>query len=175
MSLVSFAFGGVKFTHPAGKIRFKFKGAFCKPNAVKFELKTAVNFTKFKILFTLAFCLRLVKFNEFKTAKFALGRAALPAMFAAFFKFNKILPVTLKPEPKKTATNFMYAAQVLLHQNLAQTVKLGSSNLTVNFKILDQALAKFYKFVLTESNLQNLLNFKSAAENLEPQKVKFDV
>ena len=132
MSLVSSAFGGVKFTHPAGK----FKGMFCEPNAVKFELKNAVNFTKFKILFTLTFCLRLVKFNEFKAAKFALGRAALPAMFAAFFKFNKILPVTLKSEPKKTATNFMYAAQVLLHQNLAQTVKLGSSNLTVNFKIL---------------------------------------
>ena len=162
MSLVSSAFGGVKFTHPA-----KFKGAFNEPNAV--------NFTKFKILFTLAFCPRLVKFNEFKAAKFALGRAALPAMFAAFFKFNKILPVTLKPEPKKTATNFMYAAQVLLHQNLAQTVKFESSNLTVNFKILDQALAKFYKFVLTESNLQNLLNFKSAAANLEPQKVKFNV
>lgn len=137
MSLVSSAFGGVKFTHPAGK----FKGAFHEPNAVKF----------------------------------ALGRAALPAMFAAFFKFNKILPVTLKPEPKKTATNFMYAAQVLLHQNLAQTVKLGSSNLTVNFKILDQALAKFYKFALAESSLQNLLNFKSAAVNLATQKVKFDV
>lgn len=171
MSLVSSAFGGVKFTHSAGK----FKGAFFEPNAVKFELKNAVNFTKFKILFTLAFCPRLVKFNEFKAAKFALGRAALPAMFAAFFKFNKILPVTLKPEPKKTATNFMYAAQVLLHQNLAQTVELGSPNLTVNFKILDQALAKFYKFALTESSLQNLLNLKSAAENLEPQKVKFDV
>ena len=171
MSLVSSAFGGVKFTHPAGK----FKGAFFEPNVVKFELKNAVNFTKFKILFTLAFCPRLVKFNEFKAAKFALGRAALPAMFAAFFKFNKILPVTLKPEPKKTATNFMYAAQVLLHQNLAQMVKFESSNLTVNFKILDQALAKFYKFVLTESNLQNLLNFKSAAANLEPQKVKFNV
>jgi|GEM_PF-2201934 len=171
MSLVSSAFGGVKFTHPAGK----FKGAFFEPNVVKFELKNAVNFTKFKILFTLAFCLRLVKFNEFKAAKFALGRAALPTMFAAFFKFNKILPVTLKPEPKKTATNFMYAAQVLLHQNLAQMVKFESSNLTVNFKILDQALAKFYKFVLTESSLQNLLNLKSAAENLEPQKVKFDV
>ena len=171
MSLVSSAFGGVKFTHPAGK----FKGTFFEPNAVKFELKNAVNFTKFKILFTLTFCPRLVKFNEFKVAKFALGRAVLPAMFAAFFKFNKILPVTLKPEPKKTATNFMYAAQVLLHQNLAQMVKFESSNLTVNFKILDQALAKFYKFVLTESSLQNLLNLKSAAENLEPQKVKFDV
>ena len=171
MSLVSSAFGGVKFTHPAGK----FKGAFFEPNAVKFELKNAVNFTKFKILFTLTFCPRLVKFNEFKAAKFALGRAALPTMVAVFFKFNKILPVTLKPEPKKTATNFMYAAQVLLRQNLAQTVKLGSPNLTVNFKILDKALAKFYKFVLTESNLQNLLNLKSAAENLEPQKVKFDV
>lgn len=170
MSLVSSAFGGVKFTHPA-----KFKGAFNEPNAVKFELKNAVNFAKFKILFTLTFCPRLVKFNEFKAAKFALGRAALPAMFAAFFKFNKILPVTLKPEPKKTATNFMYAAQVLLRQNLTQTVKLGSPNLTVNFKILDQALAKFYKFALTESSLQNLLNLKSAAENLEPQKVKFDV
>ena len=48
MSLVSSAFGGVKFTHPAGK----FKGAFFEPNAVKFELKNAVNFTKFKILFT---------------------------------------------------------------------------------------------------------------------------
>lgn len=172
MSLVSSAFGGVKFTHPAGKIRFKFKGAFCEPNAVKFELKNALNFIKFKILFILAFCLRLVKFNEFKAAKFALERAALPTMFAAFFKFNKILPVTLKPEPKKTATNFMYAAQVLLRQNLAQTVKLGSSNLTVNFKILDQALAKFYKFVLTESNLQNLLNFKICGRKFRAAKSK---
>ena len=48
MSLVSSAFGGVKFTHPT-----KFKGAFNEPNAVKFALKNAVNFTKFKILFTL--------------------------------------------------------------------------------------------------------------------------
>ena len=39
MSLVSSAFGGVKFTHPA-----KFKGAFNEPNAVKFELKNAVKF-----------------------------------------------------------------------------------------------------------------------------------
>jgi len=141
MSLVSSAFGGVKFTHPAGK----FKGAFCEPNAVKFELKNALNFIKFKILFTLTFCLRLVKFNEFKAAKFALERAALPTMFAAFFKFNKILPVTLKPEPKKTATNF---------------------------KILDQALAKFYKFVLTESSLQNLLNFKIRGRKFRAAKSK---
>ena len=32
--------------HPADKIRFKFKGAFCKPNAVKFEL---IGFSKIPV------------------------------------------------------------------------------------------------------------------------------